>query len=213
MKILLQYSTFILTFIVLVLHGVGLFYFLSDELRPQLLPLTPVNLIITSLILFMSYRDRTMKFFLFAVLVYVTGMTVEMIGVNTGILFGDYYYMKSLGTQLFGVPYVIGLNWLMLVLSAGSIVFHIKVNWFWKGWLGAALMVGLDILIEQVAPDLLFWKFEGGNVPIWNYITWYLIALPLFWIGFKWKIITKSWPAVNIFVILLVFFLVLNLGL
>lgn len=212
MKALQKYNTFILTFIILVLHVVGLYFFLSDDLRDQLLPLTPVHLIITTFVLWLSFWDFSIKFLGYSILVYIVGMAVEMIGVNTGLLFGDYLYLEALGTQLFGVPYVIGLNWLMLVLSAGSIVFHIKVNWFLKGLVGAALMVGLDVLIEQVAPALLFWEFSG-DVPTYNYISWFMIALPLFWIGFKWKIIGKSNTAVNIYVILLVFFLVLNLGL
>lgn len=212
MKSLKKYSTFILTFIVLILHAVGLYFFLNESLRNELLPLTPIHLMITTFILWLSFFNFSLSFLGYSVLVYATGMTVEIIGVNTGYLFGNYHYLEALGTQIFGVPYVIGLNWMMLIFSAGAIVYHLKINWFFKGILGALLMVILDVLIEQVAPDLLFWSFEG-DIPMFNYITWFLVALPLFWVGFKWKVIKKSDTAVNIYLILFVFFLVLNLGL
>lgn len=212
MKSLKKYSTFILTFIILVLHAVGLYFFLNENLKDDLLPLTPIHLMITTFILWLSFFNFSLRFIGYSVLIYATGMTVEIIGVNTGYLFGDYKYLEALGTQFMGVPYVIGLNWMMLVFSAGAIVFQLKINWFIKGILGALLMVILDVLIEQVAPKLSFWTFDGA-IPIFNYITWFLVALPLFWVGFKWSVIKKSDTAVNIYLILFVFFLVLNLGL
>jgi putative membrane protein len=36
----------------------------------------------------------------------------------------------------------------------------------------ALLVTGIDVLIEQVAPKLDFWQFEGGLPDLQNYLSW-----------------------------------------
>lgn len=49
-------------------------------------------------------------------------MTTEIIGVNTGILFGDYAYGTVMGPKLLGVPFLIGINWFVIVFCCGSLM-------------------------------------------------------------------------------------------
>ena len=48
-------------------------------------------------------------------------MIAETIGVNFGILFGDYEYGENLGFKIFGVPFLIGINWIVLTFITGSL--------------------------------------------------------------------------------------------
>ena len=41
------------------------------------------------------------------VLIFWTGIFVEFLGVNYGLLFGEYLYGRNLGPKLFGVPFLI----------------------------------------------------------------------------------------------------------
>jgi putative membrane protein len=40
----------------------------------------------------------------------------------------------------------------------------------------ALLVTGIDVLIEQVAPKLDFWQFEGGLPDLQNYLSWIGVA-------------------------------------
>jgi putative membrane protein len=39
--------------------------------------------------------------------------------------------------------------------------------------------VGLDLFIEPVAIAHGFWSWEGGAVPLRNYLGWFAVALPI----------------------------------
>jgi putative membrane protein len=43
-------------------------------------------------------------------------------------------------------------------------------------------MVLLDLMIEPVAIRLDFWHWQGGSIPIQNYIMWFLVAMFMNWI-------------------------------
>lgn len=111
--------------------------------------------------------------------VYLIGMTVEIIGVNTGILFGDYRYGHNLGPTIAGVPPLIGFNWLVLTLLTGTIAKRF-IRYPWLALIvGALLMVGLDFFMEPTAPIFDFWYWYGGAAPLKNFIHWFLVALLL----------------------------------
>jgi len=111
--------------------------------------------------------------------VYLIGMTAEIIGVNTGILFGDYSYGHNLGPTIVGVPPLIGFNWLVLTFLTGTIAKRFMPN-HWLAIIGGAfLMVGLDFFMEPTAPIFDFWHWQGGIAPLKNYIHWFLVALLL----------------------------------
>src|ERR1700712_798596 len=82
--------------------------------------LTPLNLLGSLTILLRFHQDWNRSFLLFIVLAFVIGFFIEVIGIQTGIIFGKYHYETLLGFKLFGVPPVIGFNWLMLVYCVGG---------------------------------------------------------------------------------------------
>lgn len=143
--------------------------------RNLTLSLTPQNLMITTFCIFFIYEKKIkmLRFFIFACLI---GFLIEAIGVNFGIIFGNYNYGKVLGYKVLDVPLMIGVNWFFLSISCGGIsdIFYKKL--IHKVLLGSFLMVFLDILIEPLAPVLNFWEFEGGIAPIKNYIGWFITS-------------------------------------
>lgn len=100
---------------------------------------------------------------------------VEMLGVNTGLIFGEYSYLENLGWKLTGTPLLIGINWVILTIGSYSLVENTKLSLFGKKSLAAAIMVMIDVLIEGVAPQMGMWTFEGYP-PIQNFIGWYLLS-------------------------------------
>ena len=171
--------------------------------------LIPVALLLSSvaLVFFHSNFDtKTLAVFTF---IYLIGFFVEVLGVNTGLIFGEYIYGESLGIKVFNTPLIIGLNWLLLVYITSSVLENMKLLVPVKIILGASMMLGYDLIIEQIAPKLDMWNWQNNIVPIDNYVAWFLIAA-LFHAAIQvFKIKTTNKLAPIILVCQVLFFLVL----
>ncbi len=111
------------------------------------------------------------------ILIFILGFAIEVIGVNTKIIFGNYIYGKSLGFKIFETPIIIGMNWLFLVYTSTCIFENRKINQWLKIFFSSGIMLIYDIVLEQVAPKMDMWHWENETVPFQNYIAWFLIAL------------------------------------
>ncbi len=137
---------------------------------------TPFNLLLAFTLLALNYPLNSTKKWLLTTVFFAAGMLVEWTGVHYGFLFGEYYYGQNLGPKVDGVPWLIGINWAMLVLITGAIASKIARHILWQVVFGAALMVGLDFFIEVSAPVFDFWIWETGTAPFRNYVAWFAIA-------------------------------------
>ncbi|MEM6318441.1 MAG: carotenoid biosynthesis protein [Bacteroidota bacterium] len=154
-------------------------------------PKTPLNLLVTLGLLIWIYPIDNLKKAGFTLLFFVSGMFVEWIGVHNDFLFGPYSYGVNMGPKLDGVPWLIGVNWAVLVLITGVIANYLLTNKIGRALLGAFLMVTFDFLMEKSAPVFDFWTFEGGIAPLQNYIAWFGIAAVLH-VFFQWGRLTGS---------------------
>lgn len=155
---------------------------LSDPLGDryaEFLSLTPLNLVMTTAVLLLFHRDWSATFVFSAFVVALTGFLVEVAGVHTGLIFGEYAYGAALGFKLFDVPLTIGLNWFLLVYAVSAVLDRIR-NTVVFALTGALLMTVLDVLIEPVAIRLDFWSWASKSVPLQNYIAWYALSFLLF---------------------------------
>ncbi len=74
------------------------------------------------------------------------------------------------------VPLIIGVNWAVLVFSAAAILNKLQINHWLKAALGATIMVAYDFLLEPVAMRFDFWDWQGGTIPLQNYLAWWITA-------------------------------------
>ncbi|MEM9000559.1 MAG: carotenoid biosynthesis protein [Bacteroidota bacterium] len=139
---------------------------------------TPINLFVSLMLFLLVFAINNKTKITLFLSFFIIGMAVEWLGVNYGILFGDYAYGKNLGPKLDGVPLLIGTYWALLTFTTFSIARHVTQNKWLCTFLGASLMVFLDFLMEKNAPAFNFWEFDG-EVPLSNYVTWFLISLLL----------------------------------
>ena len=148
--------------------------------REWFINMTPFTLLLYFIIIYSRDLDNHKKVF-FLLLTFSWGIFSEIIGVNTGLIFGSYEYGKTLGFQVLNVPLVIGINWVVTTVICGTIASQVKVKAPLQILIAITLMLILDGLIEPVAPKIDMWKFnhEGGMAPLSNYISWGLVALPL----------------------------------
>jgi putative membrane protein len=174
--------------------------------------LTPFNLLVSALVLWIHHHDRNRSFFLFAAFVFIFGFVVEVAGVQTGLIFGEYRYGASLGPKLLGVPVIIGLNWLLIIYCIASLVDTIRIPVVIKIILGSALAVFIDTLIEPVAIRYDFWKWTSVSVPLQNYIGWFATSLIMFSVYYLTKAKADNRLALGYYFIQLFFFLTLFLA-
>ncbi|GAB4133309.1 MAG: hypothetical protein Fur0041_05460 [Bacteroidia bacterium] len=172
--------------------------------------LSPLNLILNAVLLLLFFGGLNKDFLRYSVLVFAGGVAVEIIGVRTGAVFGEYTYGEALGFKVGEVPLIIGLNWWMLTLSSMSISASVSDNIYIRALTGAALMTALDVLIEPMAPQLDFWYWAENMAPLKNYIAWALVSFFFHFTGHSLKVNAENPLAAMIFGAQAVFFIVLN---
>ncbi len=174
---------------------------------------TSLNLFLMSIILFANIKLNNKNRIFALLLIFLIGMLSEFIGVNYGLIFGEYIYGNNLGFKLFGVPLLIGLNWVILTVICANIAsFLIKNNSILQMIiLGTSLMLLIDIVMEPIAPKLDLWKFKNLVVPSSNYIGWLIISIltqTIYNTKFKQKEVKLSF---NLYTAIFTFFVFLNL--
>ena len=96
-------SRFIIaTSVALLFQVSGVLGMITGTYSEWFIQMTPVNLCVMLGLLLWTNNERTAKFYWFALLAFGVGMLTEMIGVNTGLLFGEYRYGPLLGKLVFG---------------------------------------------------------------------------------------------------------------
>lgn len=179
MKVLIPESTtkYISIFIVWLFHISGLIGIAYGN-RELFVAFTPINLFISFYLLFLNQLEFKKKDLISFIIIFLIGMIAEILGVNYGFIFGEYIYLENLGFKILGVPFLIGIQWILLTFITGSFSSYLfKKNKIKSIGLSVTLMILLDLLIEPVAPKLGFWIFSNSVAPIQNYVGWFIIAL------------------------------------
>ena len=170
-------NTLISVFIIWLFHICGLLGIIYGN-REWFIAFTPINLFVSFALLFINQVELERKNLLAGLAIFLIGMISEILGVQYGLIFGDYIYLNNLGFKILGVPIMIGVNWIILTYITGSFSNYIfNANKKAAIVFGAVLMVVLDLLIEPVAPELGFWAFDSIFAPLQNYIGWFIIGL------------------------------------
>lgn len=170
------------------------------------IPKTPLNLLLGAVLLFLNFPINNVKSLAVWCFAFCVGMTVEIIGVETGILFGEYYYGENLGTKFMGVPYLIGVYWAVLSFITAAIGRKWFTRPFPSALAGAGLMVLLDFFMEQLAGRFDFWHFKDGIVPLQNYLTWFIVAFLLQFLLLKSSRVQDFQYSLHLFLSQLAFF-------
>lgn len=166
--------------VLLIFYGVGVLGHALPGLLPFMLALTPWFLVASGAVVLGTYARFTplRPLVLWFVPVSLATYGLEVLGVATGLIFGPYHYENTLGTLVWGVPPVIGLNWVLVVLGAhlATRVLLPQVSPWVRVLLVGIACVGFDWLLEPVAIALGYWVWHSPTVPLQNYLAWGLIA-------------------------------------
>lgn len=187
----------------------GFFGITSDQ-SEFFLSTTPYVLSLTLLLLLINHDLSDNKSKIGLILIFFLGLIVEILGVNYGFFFGEYSYGANFGPKIYEVPYVIGFNWVLLIIATGSLSHKlIKGKEIYKILFASSLMVLIDLLMELSAPKLDYWEFVISPVPFSNYFWWFIFSICFQYIFFK-TVNSKEYKlSSNILVIQFIFFAML----
>jgi putative membrane protein len=144
---------------------------------------------------------------IFMILTFLAGMAVEVIGVHTGAIFGGYHYTPLLGMAVMGVPLMIGINWILMTYTTGTVVSLIDMPVWARITGGAILMMLCDVLLEGFAIRHHLWVWDTGTPPHENFIGWFVVSLILQGF-FQFLIPTSKNKLTVIYLIVLALFLI-----
>lgn len=173
----MNYSKVNISIVILfIFHLVGVVG-LSSDYQDSFLRLTPLNLLLSLGLFFWANNDFSVQFYKVVAILFALGFLVEVIGVSTGVLFGEYTYGATLGFKLFETPLMIGVNWILLSLASFGISSFFLKKQLPIILLSSLLMVLMDVLIEPIAISLDFWTWALGDIPLQNYVMWFFVSL------------------------------------
>jgi len=217
----------IATTIAVVFHVIGLLGLLFFD-KAFFIAATPYNLLLSFILLIWTQRDKNKSFFIFLLITVFIGLAVELIGIKTGLLFGDYTYGKTLGFSIKNLPLLIGINWFIIIYCCGVSIHTLLMKAINRIALdtgkspmvikalsviidGAILALLFDWLMEPIAVKLNYWKWNGnGTIPMKNYICWFAISLLLLTVFNFSKFNKQNYFAINLLLIQVMFFLLLR---
>jgi putative membrane protein len=173
----MNYSKVNISIVILfIFHVVGVVG-LSSDYQDLFLRLTPLNLLLSLGLFIWANNDFSVQFYKVVAILFALGFLVEVIGVSTGVLFGEYTYGATLGFKLFETPLMIGVNWLLLSLASFGVSSFFLKKQLPIILLSSLLMVLMDVLIEPIAISLDFWTWALGDIPLQNYVMWFFVSL------------------------------------
>lgn len=192
------YKSYLLYFLILVYISGSIGFVVNPTFFS---PFTPYTLLLTCFVFLIHSTLVDKKFLVAFFSIAFLGFIIEVIGVKTGLVFGKYSYGEGLGFKLLEVPLIISINWAMLICAGIRIVSGIFANKIAALVVAALLVTLIDLLIEQVAPKLDFWQFEGELPGLHNYLGW--IGVAFFTSYFFYPTIIKGNRSVSLILLIL----------
>jgi putative membrane protein len=196
---------------IVIFYIVGFLGFMIPFTKNIFILITPFAILLSMYLLGLYHTSYSGKNIVLFLLVVLSGFFIEVVGVKTGLIFGNYHYGKALGIKLCETPLLIGINWLFLTYTGTSIIRSFKIKPVFIILLAPLLIVVYDIVLEQVAPKTCMWFWENSTVPLKNYIAWYLIGVIFVSFFQIFNIKTENTMAKILFISQFLFFVMLVL--
>jgi len=162
--------------LLLVPYVVGLIGILLPVTSSFFLSLTPYMLLFSFVIVYLEEGRWVIRNILAILLIIAFSFEAEYLGVNYGYLFGNYNYGSVLSFKYYQVPLIIPVTWAMLSIAARSLVNLVTNRYAISAFLSAIVITAYDFLLELVAARFGWWYWDNGDIPIFNYVCWFILS-------------------------------------
>lgn len=187
-------------------YTVGLILFAIPYTRTFFFNITALSILLVVAAVFVNHKRWNVATIALFSVIAIGSFLLEVAGVATGTIFGDYSYDGSLGIKLFDVPLLIGINWVYLIYASQAIVAKQTTNLLLRIIGGALLMVGYDSVIELAAPPMQMWHFDRFYPPVENFAVWFVASLVFHTLLVAFKVDVDNRPARILFGVQMLFF-------
>nr|WP_294898660.1 carotenoid biosynthesis protein [uncultured Pedobacter sp.] len=196
---------------IIIFHLVGFVGFSLPQFHDFFISFVPFHLMLMATILLINQKDFRKEFWLGLIFVYLAGYLIEVVGVSSGAVFGNYTYGNTLGIKLAQVPLLIGINWLILVFGVGAALKkYFKHLRNLKSLVGAAILVFIDFLIEPIAVKFDYWSWADSAIPLQNYVAWFFVCFILLRVYYELEFRKSNPVALTLIISQVLFFIGLN---
>jgi len=121
------------------------------------------------------------------VLVGVTAVGFEAVGLATGVPYGRYEYSAALGPTLLGVPFLVPLAWLMMAWPSWILAERLTRRPVGRVLVAAAVFAGWDVVLDPQLVQAGYWTWSEPSpglpgiptVPLTNLAGWLLAGVVL----------------------------------
>jgi putative membrane protein len=222
-----QHSKNTIAFIIaLIAHVVAVIGIFSSH-REWFIHATPYMLILMFVLLIFTQPGINKAFLVFVILTFIISIVAELVGVHTGFLFGQFEFGKLLGPTIKNVPWIIGINW-FIVIYCGAVFTQTMYTTIEKKFPpdnllppsvqkfsivldGAFIITFFDWVLEPAVVKLGFWTWwTNGQVPVYNYVCWFLVSGLLLLLFELLNFKKQNQFAVHLFILQLLFFFTLR---
>ncbi len=198
--------------LIILFHTIGLIGFSNELFAETFKSLVPLHLLLMLGIVLWNNESWNKHFWMFTLVIFTVSFFVEMIGTNTGLIFGEYNYGYTLGWKFWKTPFMIGVNWFLLVYGVGCALSYLKIkNWALNTTIAASILVVLDSLIEPIAMKFDYWQWANNSIPVQNYIAWWGLSFIFVLIFSRLHFNKQNFVAAILLLVQFLFFILLNL--
>ena len=197
--------------ILTIVYIVGVIGFCLPQTKKLMPQLVWVNLLFTAIVLLSYHKKWSREIVLALFLVGACGFLIEVIGVNTGRVFGYYQYGPTLGFALWNTPLMMFVNWLTTIYITRQVAEMVSKDIVMTSLIAAVLMVLLDYFLEPFAIRYGMWLWNSGAVPLQNYIAWLVAGFFLQYLFIKGVKFSPNKLSLPVYLIQLAFFVTLFL--
>lgn len=192
------------------IYIMGCILLLDPKTHNEAVRFTPVALLVSTivLLLFSETQYTARKLLVFAGIV-LLGYIIEVAGVQTGIIFGQYIYGHSLGYKMFDTPLLIGVNWLFVTYAAACTATLLTRSHTLRMVYAVLIMLIYDVFLEMAAPKMDMWHWEGEVIPMQNYVVWGIMAVLFLWLIRRNHIVTVNVMAMPLLLMQTLMFIVI----
>jgi len=222
-----QHTRILISFVIALLAHVIALIGIFSEHRAWFTEATPYMLLLMFILILFTQESINKPFLIFVVSTFIISILAELIGVHTGFIFGDYKYGKLLGPTIREVPWMIGINWFIVVYCAGVFTQSMytaiekkfppdnllpsKVQKFSIVVDGAFIITFFDWIMDPAVVKLGYWNWwNTGSAPIYNYVCWFFVSALLLLLFEILNFRKQNQFAVHLFIIQLLFFFALR---
>ncbi len=162
--------------------GAQILYPLVDGRARHVLTITTVTLFFAASVTHAAVRRGPTWAGALVLIAGGVGLAAEAVGVATGYPFGTYSYADSLGAQLFGVPLIVPMAWVMMAYPALLVAQRLTRRW--APLVGAFALTSWDVFLDPQMTAEGHWAWAHPEpalpgvpgIPLTNFGGWLVIS-------------------------------------